>query len=240
MSKKRSAEDSCRDQSCQQDQQNLKVKKARLNVNDTFNFRQESVHVPSIAAVSVLSDAASSRIASGDFFSHKPLAIAPKGYAGQFEGIVIKPNLMAGRHIDIPHQKISVDKKSDYGNNLTDSDQIKSNIHHTFGGRCHPNGIFTHTSITLDPLCKVPDFSKENLPSGNALLTCMDFATNMTIAAAGNDTVNLRNRDEEILRREAHIECARARLEGVTVGYYRYYHGHLSIEEYHDAEMCIC
>jgi hypothetical protein len=45
---------------------------------------------------------------------------------------------------------------------------------------------------------------------------------------------------EEALRREIHRECALARLEGVSVGEYRYYQGHLNIEEYKEASMCIC
>lgn len=68
----------------------------------------------------------------------------------------------------------------------------------------------------------------------------MHYANDMTIAAAHPNVVKLRNHDEEILRREAHIECASARLEGVTVGYYRYYQGFLSLAEYNNADMCVC
>ena len=42
----------------------------------------------------------------------------------------------------------------------------------------------------------------------------------------------LRTPSEENLRREAHLELANARLEGASVGQYRYYQGHLSVEEY--------
>lgn len=108
------------------------------------------------------------------------------------------------------------------------------------GDPSHPNGVFTHKSLTADPFMISPDFTKENLPTDHPLITCMHFAADMTFAAADDKIVKLRSHDEEILRRESHIECAHARLEGVSVGYYRYYQGHLSIEEYHDAEMCIC
>lgn len=49
-----------------------------------------------------------------------------------------------------------------------------------------------------------------------------------------------RTGSEENLRREAHRECAAARLEGVAVGQYRYYQGHMSLEEYKAARMCVC
>lgn len=45
---------------------------------------------------------------------------------------------------------------------------------------------------------------------------------------------------EENLRRETHLECAMARLEGVVVGQYRYYQGHMTIEDYKAARICIC
>ena len=49
-----------------------------------------------------------------------------------------------------------------------------------------------------------------------------------------------RTKSEEALRIEAHRELAAARLEGFPVGEYRYYQGHLSVEEYIEKGMCIC
>ena len=49
-----------------------------------------------------------------------------------------------------------------------------------------------------------------------------------------------RTASQERLRREAQLECTMARLEGVVVGQYRYYQGHMTIEDYRDARMCIC
>ena len=50
----------------------------------------------------------------------------------------------------------------------------------------------------------------------------------------------LRIPSQENLRREAHMELASARLEGVCVGEYRYYQGHLSVEDYIKKGLCVC
>jgi len=49
-----------------------------------------------------------------------------------------------------------------------------------------------------------------------------------------------RSAAENALRREAHRECTLASLEGVPVGYYRYYLGHMTVEEYVEAGLCVC
>lgn len=49
-----------------------------------------------------------------------------------------------------------------------------------------------------------------------------------------------RTSEDEDLRREAHRECAAAQLEGVPVGYYRHFAGHMTVEEYVEAKMCVC
>ena len=49
-----------------------------------------------------------------------------------------------------------------------------------------------------------------------------------------------RSKAEDELRKEIQLECTVARLEGISVGEYRYYMGHLNIEEYNEAKMCIC
>ena len=46
--------------------------------------------------------------------------------------------------------------------------------------------------------------------------------------------------DEEIFRRECHRECAMARLEGVSVGKYRYFQGHMTLADYVDSGICVC
>lgn len=50
----------------------------------------------SIVCESTISTEHSSQHMSEDFFNHKPLIIAPKGYVGQFDGMIIKPTNVAG------------------------------------------------------------------------------------------------------------------------------------------------
>ncbi|KAK7906151.1 hypothetical protein LTR67_000877 [Exophiala xenobiotica] len=107
----------------------------------------------------------------------------------------------------------------------------------TNGDPLHPNGEFTHTNFIDDPTYPYKDYTKamlNSLPTRNVALNFADFQMDL---AAEDPT---RTKSEEKLRREAHLECTSARLEGVSVGQFRYYQGHMSIEEYMAAKMCIC
>jgi hypothetical protein len=72
-------------------------------------------------------------------------------------------------------------------------------------------------------------------PVRTAALTYADFQSDLAV-----ELVTARTASEENLRREVCRECTAARLEGVSVGLYRYYQGHMSLEEYKAAGMCVC
>ncbi|KAI1611021.1 hypothetical protein EDD37DRAFT_608241 [Exophiala viscosa] len=107
----------------------------------------------------------------------------------------------------------------------------------TSGDVLHPNNQFTHTNFIADPTYATQNYTKAilaKLPVRNAALTYADFQSDLAAELL------TRSVSEENLRREAHRECAAARLEGCAVGQYRYYQGHMSLEEYKAAKMCVC
>lgn len=108
----------------------------------------------------------------------------------------------------------------------------------TFGDRLHPNYLYTHTAFVPDPSYLDPEF--HNLRNYRPTIAALQLASDMTEHAASDGVATHRSPSQENLRRESHIECSSARLEGVSVGQYRYYQGHLNIEEYKEAHMCIC
>lgn len=71
-------------------------KKARFSLAGIHLTDVKVERVESATSKSVLSVSNSSRTISGDFFNHRPLAVAPKGYAGQFDGMVFRPDFIAG------------------------------------------------------------------------------------------------------------------------------------------------
>jgi hypothetical protein len=106
-----------------------------------------------------------------------------------------------------------------------------------FGHILHPNNIYTHSNFIADPDADTLDYTKKMLDRLPVRTIAWEHATSMSNRAA---KVLTRTPSEENLRREAHLECAGARLEGVAVGEYRYYQGHMSVEEYVAANMCVC
>ena len=106
----------------------------------------------------------------------------------------------------------------------------------TIGDRLHPNYLYTHNNFYTCPYGNSPDFTQLTAPHNSEVGRCIDYASEMSITAAEC----VRTKSEEDLRREGHRECASARLEGCGVGQYRYYQGHLNVEEYLEAGMCIC
>jgi hypothetical protein len=109
---------------------------------------------------------------------------------------------------------------------------------HRFGDRLHANGLITHTAFIPDPQPTELNYTSTSHLYSNPLRgTAWEHAHNMSIRAGKMLT---RTPSEEQLRREIHLECASARLEGCSVGQYRYYQGHMSVEEYVAANMCVC
>jgi hypothetical protein len=104
------------------------------------------------------------------------------------------------------------------------------------GDYLHPNYLFTHTNFHPCPHEDKHDYRMRTARPGTQIFRSIEYSDELSDHAA--DTP--RTAAEEALRREIHRECALARLEGVSVGEYRYYQGHLNIEEYKEASMCIC
>ena len=106
----------------------------------------------------------------------------------------------------------------------------------TTGDCLHPNYLFTHWNFFPCPHEDKLDYQMRIARPGTQIARSIDYAEEYTDIAADAP----RTAAEEALRREVHHECSSARLEGVSVGRYRYYEGHLNIEEYKEAGMCIC
>ncbi|EXJ78596.1 hypothetical protein A1O1_08997 [Capronia coronata CBS 617.96] len=143
----------------------------------------------------------------------KRLTNAPTGYPGQFPSYESKFLHCRASGISSPR------------------------LHLTCGDPLHPNNQFTHTNFVADPTWPSKNYTKEDLerfPMRNAALS---HAYRLTVRAA---KILTRTESEANLRREVQRECASARLEGVAVGQYRYYQGHMSMEEYKAARVCIC
>ncbi|KAH0842923.1 hypothetical protein AYO21_03359 [Fonsecaea monophora] len=108
----------------------------------------------------------------------------------------------------------------------------------TMGDPLHPNNEFTHTNFVEDPTYPSKNYTKADLdalPVRSAALTHAERC-----AAHAASLGDIRSDVEETLRREIHRECAAARLEGVSVGQYRYYQGFMSLEDYIAARICVC
>lgn len=163
---------------------------------------------------------------------HECKSVTATGYPGQFEsyeaehmrrrGKPSSPNAVSTPMLTVPK---SLARKT------------LNAIFFTSGDQLHPNNQFTNTNFIADPIYTHQDYTRETLaklPIRNAALDYADFQCELA-AELMTRTVS-----EENLRREAHRECAAARLEGVAVGQYRYYQGHMSLEEYKAAKMCVC
>jgi hypothetical protein len=104
------------------------------------------------------------------------------------------------------------------------------------GDYLHPNYLFTHNNFYPCLHGDNLDYRMRTARPGTQLFRSIEYADELSDQAA--DTP--RTAAEEALRREVHRESALARLEGVSVGKYRYYQGHLTMEEYKEAGMCVC
>ena len=102
---------------------------------------------------------------------------------------------------------------------------------HAFGYHYHPNGQITNTDFHVE--------SSAATTSGKAGLTTMINDLESQYLTNSVSHISMPDAESEF-RTEAHRECSMARLIGVPVGYYRYFAGHMTIEEYLAARMCIC
>ncbi|EXJ75016.1 uncharacterized protein A1O5_01712 [Cladophialophora psammophila CBS 110553] len=108
----------------------------------------------------------------------------------------------------------------------------------TMGDPLHPNNEFTHTNFVADPTYPSKNYTKADLDALPVRALALTHAEGCAAHAAAVSA--MRTDIEETLRREVHRECAAARLEGVSVGQYRYYQGFMSLEEYVAARICVC
>ncbi|OAP57419.1 hypothetical protein AYL99_08157 [Fonsecaea erecta] len=108
----------------------------------------------------------------------------------------------------------------------------------TMGDPLHPNDEFTHTNFVPDPTYPAKNYSQADLDALPVRSHALKHAERCAAHAASLGHV--RSDVEETLRREVHRECSAARLEGVSVGQYRYYQGFMSVEDYVTARICVC
>lgn len=104
------------------------------------------------------------------------------------------------------------------------------------GDYLHPNYVYTHTNFHACEDVDLIDYQLCEVPTLGQREQAIQYAYDKTCEAGELN----RTASQERLRREVHLECTSARLEGVAVGRYRYYQGHLNVEEYKDARICIC
>jgi hypothetical protein len=104
------------------------------------------------------------------------------------------------------------------------------------GQALHLNNLILHKDIRVCPNFEDTEYTPTSAPTDSDIGRCISYANEKADEAA--DTA--RTTAEEFLRKEAHRECSTARLQGEVVGLYRYFEGHLTVEEYHERKMCIC
>ena len=109
---------------------------------------------------------------------------------------------------------------------------------HTFGITYHPNGRIINKAFTKDRFYQVTSLNEADVMQDTLLSAAIRHAE--VTAARLEPLKQMRSLRESVLRREIHRECALARLEGVSVGYFRYFAGHMTVEEYLAARMCVC
>jgi len=109
-----------------------------------------------------------------------------------------------------------------------------------FGDRTHPNGLIMNSSFIPDIRQGRKDLTEFDINHDNAFVLMVQHCERQSVLASSTSTHAERSDDENALRREAYRECTSARLESVSVGYYRYYLGHMTVEEYVEAGLCVC
>jgi hypothetical protein len=109
-----------------------------------------------------------------------------------------------------------------------------------FGDRLHANGTIIHKECFPAPATPIWNYTPETLSRHSTLFRALEDMDLHNELASSEQVTMLRAVSQEDLRNEAHRELASARLEGVCVGQYRYYQGHLSVEEYVNKGLCVC
>ena len=146
-----------------------------------------------------------------------PLTANYKAYPGQFVGVAM--NMISAK---------------------TKMGAMKKPKNTAFGDRLNANGLVIHTNCYPAPTTPIWNYEPETLSRHSSLFRALEDLDGCLELAASDPVAMLRTPSEENLRREAHLELANARLEGASVGQYRYYQGHLSVEEYVSKGMCVC
>ncbi|KAK5103014.1 hypothetical protein LTS08_003817 [Lithohypha guttulata] len=113
-----------------------------------------------------------------------------------------------------------------------------ANCKEIFGLASHPNGRIINDAFSEDNRMHVTSYTDSELTKNPALAITLQRAERKALDP--DVTAEARTSRQSVLRRETHRECALARLEGVPVGYYRYFAGHMTVEDYLAAKMCIC
>lgn len=111
-------------------------------------------------------------------------------------------------------------------------------IQHKFGLTYHPNGRITNKAFIKDPRYQITSLDEADIMHDAVLGAAIRHAE--ITAAKLEPLKQILSLEEVILRREIHRECALARLEGVSVGYFRYFAGHMTVEEYLAGRICVC
>lgn len=108
----------------------------------------------------------------------------------------------------------------------------------------HPNGLFFHNRFQPGGNTAYNEYSLKSLVHTELLVPSLGGSLGREVKHAELESIFAaemkRSAEDDALRREAHLECSMATLEGVSVGQYRYYQGHSSIKEYSMGNMCIC
>ena len=99
----------------------------------------------------------------------------------------------------------------------------------TWGARNHANYTFTHYNHHAVP-------ATAHRTEAGITQAAMEHCEAMTDLASA---IVLTHGDYR-KRRELHMECTFARLEGAGVGHWRYHQGHLTLEEYIRVGACVC
>lgn len=168
---------------------------------------------------------------------HKPVDFSPviDGYPGQFKALIPPTKIFHRKSLRPFHTSTIL--TTPLAKFL--SGGIPDKV--TFGDEGHANGLFNHTRFQgggNTPFSKYSfDFTQSVVPSVDG-----KFGKAIKVAEANHDIAaeTQRTVEQEALRRETHFESSLACLEGVSIGEYRYYHGHSNVEEYNKGGMCVC
>lgn len=111
-------------------------------------------------------------------------------------------------------------------------------IKFSFGQPLHANGQLLNTAFVADERMSNPHTQEGHLRQHPSFIALFQHAEQRLDTQ--NRKASNRSSAQSMIRREYHRECALARLEGVPVGYYRYFAGGLTVEDYLRARLCVC